>query len=326
MIWKILISVALFPLIYLLIAGVLIISQWPRDLAERSGGLDFSGVLAGDAISAPETRPVTMRDGYPLPVRRYGTPGKGPLVIMIHGSGWHGMQFTGLARALSENADILVPDLRGHGVAPARRGDVEHIGQFEEDLADLITAMRAGEQRVILLGHSSGGGLVVRFAGGPFGDRMDKAVLLAPFLKHDAPTMRPDSGGWTVALTRRLIGLSMLNTVGIRALNHLEVIQFAMPRTVLDGPLGKTATTAYSFRLNSSFAPRMNYLADVVALPPFLLVAGRMDEAFIAEAYEPTLSEVTDRGRYHIVDGVGHLDIVSHPETLAMIRAFMAVE
>lgn len=149
---------------------------------------------------------------------------------------------------------------------------------------------------------------------------IDRAVLLAPFLKHNAATTRRNSGGWARVLVRRVIGLSMLNAVGVRALNHLTIIQFDMPRAVLDGPLGRTATTAYSYRLNSSFAPRSDFLGDVAALPPFALVVGAQDEAFVADAYAPLMRSVTEVGQYHIVPNVGHLDIVDAPQTLAVIQ------
>jgi hypothetical protein len=55
-------------------------------------------------------------------------------------------------------------------------------------------------------------------------------------------------------------------------LNHLTVIQFAMPETVLAGPLGAGVTTAYSYRLNTAYAPRSNYGADLAAIRQPLLV------------------------------------------------------
>lgn len=137
-------------------------------------------------------------------------------------------------------------------------------------------------------------------------------MLLAPFLKHNAPTTRLNTGGWARPLTRRIVGLSMLNAVGVRGLNHLTVIQFAMPRAVLDGPLGASATTAYSYRLNTSYAPRPNYGGDLAAIrQPLLLVAGDADEAFIAAQYEPTIAAHTDTGVYVVLHGVSHIGLLT---------------
>jgi alpha-beta hydrolase superfamily lysophospholipase len=305
------------------IALGLILSQRPAALPAGEG-LDFSNILGGRGIEPMPQISVPMRDGFPLQVRHYPTATPdAPLLVLVHGSGWHGMQFDGLARRLGGQAEVLVPDLRGHGAQPGERGDIAYIGQFEDDLADLLAAYQADERRVFMAGHSSGGGLVIRFAGGAHGSMLDGAVLMAPFLKHNAPTTRPNSGGWAYVLTRRIIGLSMLNTFRIRALNHLMIIQFRMPQAVMDGPLGHTATTAYSYRLNTSFAPRSDYLADIAALPPFVLIAGDADEAFYADRYEPTMNPANPNGRYVLVPGLGHFDVVNAPETAQIMESLL---
>ncbi|MFT4961195.1 MAG: pimeloyl-ACP methyl ester carboxylesterase [Paracoccaceae bacterium] len=305
--------------ITLFLALGLIASQWPKTLSATNGGLDFSNQRSG--VDVGQT-PVTMRDGFDLQIRDY-PDAYGPLLILVHGSGWHGHQFLSLAAGLQDVAHVVVPDLRGHGPNPGRRGDIDYIGQLEDDLADLIKATAKPGQKVVLLGHSSGGGLVTRTAGGSHGMLLDGAILLAPFLKHDAPTTRPGSGGWANVLLRRIIGLNMLNAAKITALNHLQVIQFRFPASVLDGPLGDTATTGYSFRLNTSYAPRGDYLGDVAALPEFLLIVGEKDEAFIAAKYQPLMSGVTDKGQYLLVPDTGHLAIVDAPTTLTAIRTFL---
>lgn len=299
----------------------LIVSQRP-EADPRGDGLNFSALTP--AVPAP-LQSYRARDGAELGFRRWDAGVDGvPLVVLVHGSGWHGGQFQGLGAALAAQglADVVAPDLRGHGPAPQRRGDVDYIGQFEDDLADLIAQAAQPGQAVVMLGHSSGGGLVVRFAGGAHGGLLTGAVLLAPFLQHDAPTTRPDSGGWAHVLLRRIIGLSILNAARITALNHLTVVQFHFPDAVLNGPQGHTATRGYSFRLMTGFNPRRDWRADVAALPAFLLVAGRADEAFVAEAYEPTLSAITPRGRYRLID-TGHLGVVDAPETLAALTGFL---
>lgn len=316
-------TVLKFAAISLAVTGVvalgLIASQSPKPIMPTDKGLDFSGMTEGVDVAQSS---VAMRDGFDLQFRDYPNT-SGPLLILVHGSGWYGHQFLSLATELQDTAHVVVPDLRGHGPKPGRRGDVDYIGQLEDDLADLIAAHASSGQKVVLLGHSSGGGLVTRMAGGEHGDLLDGAILLAPFLQYDAPTTRMNSGGWAHVLLRRMIGLSMLNMAKITALNHLQVIQFQFPNSVLQGSLGDTATTAYSYRLNTSFAPRRDYLGDIAALPDFLLVVGDNDEAFVATEYEPMMSAVTDKGRYAVIADTSHLAIVDAPGALAEIRTYL---
>ena len=58
-------------------------------------------------------------------------------------------------------------------------------------------------------------------------------------------------------------------------------------------------------------------------MPPFLLVAGRQDEAFHAERYEPTLSPLNPAGRYALPPDMGHLDVVNADATLSALREFL---
>lgn len=325
----ILVTLGLACCVYFAVAFGLILSQGAGG-AVAEAGLNFARVPRRGAPApgqaAPPMRHFEARDGARLPFRRFDCGRAGvPLMILVHGSGWHGEGYLPLAATIAEAgvADVVVPDLRGHGFAPPRRGDADYIGQLEDDLADLAATERRQGQGLVMAGHSSGGGLVVRFAGGRYCTLADRVILLAPFLKYNAPTTRPNSGGWARALIRRIIGLSMLNAAGITALNGLIAIRFAIPASLRGGPGGTGVTDAYSFRLNASFAPRAAYLKDIARLPPFLLVAGREDEAFFAERYKPLMTTVTDNGTYALFSGVSHLEILDPAISSEAIIGFL---
>jgi alpha-beta hydrolase superfamily lysophospholipase len=188
---------------------------------------------------------------------------------------------------------------------------VDYLNQLEDDVADLISLIRDKKPgcRIIVGGHSSGGGLAVRFAGSRYGNQADAYLLLSPYLKYNAPTMRPNSGGWTLVNTPRIVGLSMLNNLGIHWLDYLPVISFNMPEEARDG----TETLAYSHRLNTAYAPR-NYKKDLAHITqPFLVVAGSADDAFIGEQFEPVISRYTEVEVILIPDAT-HFGVVVGPE------------
>ena len=79
-----------------------------------------------------------------LEARHFEGQGDGlPLLVVVHGSGWYEQQFDALGARLSAAgiADVLAPDLRGHGPKTPNRGDVAYPGRFEDDLADFIGAV-----------------------------------------------------------------------------------------------------------------------------------------------------------------------------------------
>ncbi|MEC7763184.1 MAG: alpha/beta hydrolase [Pseudomonadota bacterium] len=308
------ISVAIF----FVIAFALILSQPPKGFSSDQT-LDFP--TGGSSAEVSELETFTARDGATLGYRDIAGTGAGDM-LLVHGSGWHGAAYEPLARAISEQCGyrVIVPDLRGHGPLADPRGDVAYVGQMEDDLADLMDHLDLGD--AVFAGHSSGGGLVIRFAGGEHASRMTRAVLIAPFLKYNAPTAR-ETSVWAQPLTRRIVGLSMLNAVGIRALNGLTAIEFNLPPSVRETEQGQSATASYSYRLNTGYAPRSDYLADIAALPPFLLLAGSEDAAFRPDQYEPVMSGATDNGTYEILPGLGHLGVLDAPETTEAVARFL---
>jgi len=70
-----------------------------------------------------------------------------------------------------------------------------------------------------LIGHSAGGGFVLRIAGGPLAEKFDRFVLLAPYLGYRAPTNRPNEGRgkWAEVDMPRLVALALLNRLGLPA-------------------------------------------------------------------------------------------------------------
>ncbi len=309
MLTKIATSAAISVIAILAVAGILVATDQPRPLAVAAG-LDF-----GDRVGQAEDGPLTIVAGQN--VRFYDGPQDAPLVVLVHGSGWYGQQFHQLATRLAATgkARVLVPDLRGHGTLADPRGDVNYIGQLEDDLAALIQA-KSGGQPVVMVGHSSGGGLIVRMAGGLHNQALSGVVLLARYLGYNAPSALPGSGHWAKVQTRRIIGLSILNAFRITALNHLTVIQFRF------GDLASpSATRAYSYRLNTSYAPRRNWADDISKLPSWTLVAGTQDEAMNVDGYAPAMANATAPGQIISVPGVNHLDIVDHAQSFDAILA-----
>lgn len=114
------------------------------------------------------------RDGVRLPYRKFASTleNTSEAIVLLHGSAWHSQQFFKLAPELASVGEVFALDLRGHGPQAERRGDVKYVGQLEDDLADFIQFLRADRPnlRVTILGHSSGGGLAIRFAGGKYND------------------------------------------------------------------------------------------------------------------------------------------------------------
>lgn len=274
--------------------------------------------LAGAAGRLAQARRFRARDGSERLYRRYGHGA--PLdLLLIHGSSASSDYLSLLAAAVADAgaANVYTPDLRGHGAAPERRGDIDTIDQLEDDLADLVEVARRENPRgkLVIGGHSSGAGLAIRFAGSRYAALADGYLLLAPFLRHDAPTTRPGAGGWARPRIARIVALTLLNRLGITALNGAGVLDFAIPEAGRTG----TETPGYSYRLMTGFAPR-DYRRDLAAMDrPALVLVGSEDEAFLPERFAPLFAQHAPHARVEIVPGARHLGLAVEPAAFARV-------
>ncbi len=168
----------------------------PVALLTRSQGgalaYRFLGGRYGQHEAVPRLQRFVARDGAALAFRRIPADSE-TAVIFLHGAGSHGLPYAAPAYFLAQNdlAQVYLLNLRGHDQS-GPRGDVDFAGRHEDDLADLIAHVRnvTPGARVVVAGHSLGGGLALRFASGPHGHLADAFLLLAPYLGPMTPIDR----------------------------------------------------------------------------------------------------------------------------------------
>jgi pimeloyl-ACP methyl ester carboxylesterase len=232
-----------------------------------------------------------------------------------------------LGRALAAaGTPAYAPDIRGQGLS-GRRGDIDYIGQQEDDLADLIALIRKRfpNAKLVLAGHSSGGGFALRVAGEPVGRAFSRFVLLAPQLGHNAISTRPGAGGWVSVYGPRIAALTTLNRFGISAFNGLPVLAFALP----EGSEREHLTRFWSYRMVNNFGPHGEtnlvpgaYRQDAERAPgPVSLLVGAHDESFYANRYAAAFAGVRPSVSVQILPGVGHMGLVSDPSAIPSVIA-----
>lgn len=274
-----------------------------------------------DYSALPGLQHYPARDGTALAYRHYAPATSGTetgtatrRIVLVHGSSGSGRSMHSIAQALAAagfTVDAL--DMRGHGDS-GPRGQATYVGQLEDDLQDFMRAVPfAGPST--LLGFSSGGGFVLRFAGGARQGLFDRYVLLSPFLRYDAPTLRPGNSGWASVGMPRMIGLRVLDRLGATAWNGLPVIEFA-----LDEAARRLLTASYSYTLATNFGPHDDYAADIrSAQAPLQLLAGTDDELMVADRYAATFAAAGKPVPVTLVPGVGHIGLTLAPAALRSV-------
>ena len=270
-----------------------------------------------DFSDLPAVQTYAARDGAQLGYRVY-RGGADQVVVLIHGSSDNGAGMHAVAKDLRDaGASVYVPVLRGHGVS-GRVGDIDYSGQLEDDLADFVKLLRPLHPKASfsLIGFSSGGGFVLRVLAGPDEKLFDRFIMISPALPQNAPTVRPNTGGWVAVAKPRIILLALLNRLGIHRFNGLPIVAFAT------SPNAPNLTSFYSFRLAVDFgAPRDDYLAGLARnTKPAALLVGGSDELFYPDQFAPLFKAARPDLPVTIVPGVGHIGMTVTPEGLAAVR------
>jgi len=268
-----------------------------------------------------------VRDGADLYARHFDAEA-GVTVLLLHGASGNSYLFNTSCGKIQEtvNAEIYALDLRGHGESAGRRGDLDYIGQYEDDVADVIAEIRAEKpnRKLILAGHSMGGGIALRYARKSGPSDVDGYLLFAPHLGFNSPTAyssqpRTDSTGEPRVKIHvsRIIGLFMLNVFGIDGFNSLGITFYNNPSDSPQSPIG-----VYTYRASSSVAPT-DYRSALASVDrPLLVVVGSNDEAFSAEHFKSVVEENSD-GQVVLLDGVGHNGIMYDDKVLAAVAEWI---
>ena len=213
-----------------------------------------------------------------------------------------------------------VLDVRGHG-GSGRRGDIDYIGQLDDDLADFVAQLgpaKSGESRT-LAGFSAGAGFTIRFAGGPYGSSFDRYVFLSPILPG-APTLRPSAGGWTNISVPRIVTIAWLDRLGIPWFDGLPVISYAVSPERL-----QSVTASYSYRLMMNFGAGRQYEGYLKNIHrPAAVLVGGADEQVVADRFAPLMQHLGVDIPVTIVPNMKHRDMIDAPEALRVVVGTIA--
>jgi len=231
-------------------------------------------------------------------------------LILIHGSGAYGGRFETMKKNLCRmGIEVIAPDLRGHGRNPERRGDIDYLGQLDDDLRDLIRQLKNKNpsSRIILGGHSAGGAFVLKFAKNNH-QLLSGVLLLAPYLGWAAPTTKQDRTD--IRSNRKMIMLlEILTRFGITWFNGIKVIHF--DRIPEQSP--EAHTFSYSFRMlrDLMFGDSPSELKELARVNlPLLLLVGEEDQAFFPDKYSESVLPYQPNAEIFIIEGCDHSNLL----------------
>ena len=192
-----------------------------------------------------------MRDGKKLFAQKFSYLSN-TTILLLHGvlsSSYTMNRNAGLLREATKS-EVIALDFRGHGQSEGIAGDVDYIDQYTDDLINVISTIKKNKPKgkIIIAGHSMGGGIALRYAMKKNAPLVDGYLLFAPLLGHNAPTFQKSSSTTDTTTEpflkihiERIIGLSMYNSIGVHKYDSLPVLFFNLPKKM---PLNNTQKLA----------------------------------------------------------------------------------
>ncbi len=293
----------------------------PRDSFARLSAMDVSNL--------PTLATLTASDGCRLAFRHYiGHGDPRTIVVLIHGSAGYGDQLRALASgiAASGKAQAYTLDMRGHGLSGGKAGHgVFHADQLCEDIAEFIGFLdrKTPRARIILGGHSAGGGLVLRFCRSAAGRRLSACLFLAPYLGLGSPTIRPMFGGWVKKVRlNRLRAVTLASALGITRFNNTTVVSFDL--TACSNRQSYTPSWSFNTLLAMGPGHWAPHAMGIDSSKAVLVVAGDKDECFYADAYPKAFQEIAPQAEVRTVQNIGHWDVLVEPQVVAITTEWLS--
>ncbi len=251
--------------------------------------------------------------------------GHGPPVVMLHGFTGRGASLAGIAAALVDGYETLVPDLPGHGAS--LRGCTPDAYGFDRCVDDLVATLeQAGHRRAHWLGYSMGARLALGCA-----VRHPQCVRSLALLGA-----RAGIAGAAGRASRRIADewrAARLESDGVG-----PFVEEWLAQPLFATLLGRDATALARERAArlandarelaaalrglgpAAQPPLQEQLAQVGV--PVLLVAGALDARFAAEAHD--LARRLPRAEVQLVPDAGHAAHIEQPTAFAkLVRAFL---
>jgi magnesium chelatase accessory protein len=250
--------------------------------------------------------------------------GRGPCILLLHGTGASTHSWRGLLPILAERFDVIAPDLPGHAFTSPPPGGDHSMPAFAKAVAALLD--RLGAEPVLGVGHSAGAAVLARMT-------LDGAVHPKGLVAINGALLPfgPYAGSLFSGLARMIAMAPLLPSIVARFVDAGTVRRLlADTGSKVDAEGLRLYARLFSEPSHVAATLRMMAMWDLAALKrdlpgldaPFLLLAGTGDRT-IPPDVSARVRDMIPHGRLEALPGLGHLAHEEDPEsTAAAVIAF----
>jgi N-formylmaleamate deformylase len=244
-------------------------------------------------------------NGIRLHYYRTGNGDKRPLVL-VHGFSDNGLCWTPVARELESDYDVIMPDMRAHGLsARVQPGDKVDMAA---DLAELIRIL--GLERPMICGHSMGA-MVTYQIGVRFPELASALVLEDPpwwLSRPDQTSLSDEPADNPIAIWAKSLASQTLDEllVGYRKDHPTWPEELLRPMCESKKQLDATITDILTPKMHAQETPWLTTLQNITH--PMLVFAGNPElGGIVTPEVVAKARELNPNVNFVVVPDVGHL-------------------
>ena len=259
-------------------------------------------------------------EGRPV---RYGVAGKGPPLVMLHGTPWSSFNLRHLIAGLSSEYTVYFFDLLGYGQSDQSDADVS-LGIQNRLLGSLLDRWQL--DRALVIGHDFGGATILR-SHLLDGRAFEKIVLIdavaiapwgSPFFAHVRQHEKAFAG--VPDYIHEAIVRAYVKSAAFQPIEAETMDAIVAPWT---GELGKAAFYRQIAQADSAYTDAAQALLGDISIP-VLILWGEQD-IWIPLDKARTLHQRIPGSKLSVIPDAGHLVIEEKPQQLIReIRAFLS--
>jgi len=227
-------------------------------------------------------------------------------IVLIHGFGLDRSIWEEMVGCYMGNAQVILPDLRGHGESDAIEGTYT-MPLLAADVVGLLDHL--GIEKAIVCGHSMGGYVSLAMAD-QFPDRLAGLGLITT--KAEADSSEKRSGRYALVEDVREKGaVALAESLAPRISKNPEVIEGSHQIILKTKPLGIIGS-ALGMAERSDRTEMLNRITC-----PVLVIAGEQDQ-LIPLSYAQEMANHLPNVRFLSIQEAGHMPMMECPKITAM--------
>ncbi|MBI5130968.1 MAG: alpha/beta fold hydrolase [Rhodopseudomonas palustris] len=252
--------------------------------------------------------------------------GRGPVLLLIHGTSAATHSWRMLAPLLSEHFTVVAPDLPGHGFTDTPKPSRMTLDAMAQDVAALLRGL--GHQPVLVAGHSAGAAVLARMC-------LDRSIAPSALVALNGALLPigGTAGRFMLPLARMLASSTVVPRLIARFARNQGMVERMIADTgsAIDPAgidcyrrlVGSPGHVAAAIRMMASW--RLDRLAqDLPQLATRLLLIAGSNDKTIASRHSAQVQRMVPGARLTIMQGLGHLAHEERPHDVSGLMTELA--